>query len=152
MPSRVVSSVGAISRMLAGIAVLVAAACAHDVARGNRAPANSSARHELNQVVLCLDGAERQSETDEQRQEILRALEDLRALDPATLKRRRYADYDNTPGRWTLVELLRKYFVPRKPCSIDETLYVDAQSKRAREVVEQQMRALREGRQVFPTP
>ena len=80
--------------------------------------------------------------------------EDLRTLAPAALKQRRYADYGNKPGQWTLVQLLERYFVPSlESCSIDEeTLYRDAQSPRAREVVGQQIRALREGRQAFPMP
>jgi hypothetical protein len=123
-------------------------ACAQ---RSGQAPAAAPPRS--NQVVLYLDGAERQAETDEQRQEILRALEDLRTLDPAALKSRRYANYENEPARWTLAELLRKYFVPRELRSIEEeTLYRDAQSPAAREVVSRQIRALREGRQVFPLP
>jgi hypothetical protein len=74
-------------------------------------------------------------------------------LAPAALKQRSYGDYENKPGQWTLVQLLRKYFVPRELCSIDEeTLYRDAQSPYAREVVEQQIRAIREGRQVLPMP
>ena len=153
MASRVVRSVGLIqSNVLTIIAVLAVGACAHDVARGNLNSASSSEAGKPNQVVEYLDGAERQAETDEQRRELLRALEDLRTLDPATLKQRHYADYEDKPGQWTLVQVLQKYFVPRKPCAIDEGLYWDAQSKRAREVVEQQARALREGRQVVQTP
>jgi hypothetical protein len=151
MSLRVVRSVESVRPcLLTSIAVLVIAACAHDGARGSAAYHPES--HEPNQVVECLAGAERQAETDEQRQEILRALEDLGTLDPATLKQRRYADYDNTPGQWTLVQVLRKYFVPQKPCAIDEAIYLDAQSKAARDVLEQQMRALREGGQVLPPP
>jgi hypothetical protein len=135
---------------IAALTVALTVACAH----GAAGPTVSGTAQEMNQVVLYLNGAERQAETDEQRQEILRALEDLRTLTPQALTQRRYADYENKPGQWTLVQLLEKYFVPSLgSCSIDEeTLYRDAQSPRAREVIEQQVRALREGRQIFPMP
>jgi hypothetical protein len=139
--------------VLVGIGLVLTTACAQGTGQGKTGPATPAKAQEPNQVVLYLDGAERQAETDEQRQEILRALEDLRTLEPAGLKQRRYADYENQPGQWTLVQLLQKYFVPREPCAIDdETFYRDAQSQHAREVIEQQIRALREGRQVFPMP
>src|SRR5664279_4003636 len=135
--------------VLISIGLVLTVACAH----GTAGPADPVAAQETNQVVLYLDGGERQVETDDEPQEILRALEDLRTLAPAALRQRRYTDHGNKPGQWTLVQLLKTYFVPRELCSIDEeTLYRDAQSPRAREVVEQQIRALREGRQVFPMP
>jgi hypothetical protein len=153
MPSWVVRFIGIAQQkgltVLTSIGLVLAVACAHGTAESGTFVKTQNS----NQVGLYLDGAERQAETDEQRLEILRALEDLRTLTPAALKQRRYADYENKPEQWTLVQLLQKYFVPRQLCSIDEeTLYQDAQSPRAREVVEQQIRALREGRQVFPMP
>lgn len=122
---------------LAGVGLVLFLACSHTTGRGT-APAQ-----ETNQVVRFLDQADRQSETDEQRREILRALVDLRTLDAVALKRRRYADYGNKPGQWTLVQLIQKYFVPPQPCSIDEeAFYRHAQTPQARKVVEQQIRAL----------
>jgi hypothetical protein len=136
--------------VVVGLAVLVVAGCARQV---GKAGVVVTEPQKPNEVVLYLDGAERQAETDEQRQEILRALEDMRTLDAATMKSRRYADEGNVPGKWTLAELLQKYFVPRAPHLIDEVaLYRDTQSASAREVVEHQIRALREGRQVSPQP
>lgn len=135
--------------VLTSFGLVLTVDCAHVTAE----PVTSAEAQNSNQVVLCLDGAERQAETDEQRLEILRALEDLRTLTPAALKQQRYADYESKPDQWTLVQLLQKYFVPRELRSIDEeTLYWDAHSPRARKVVEQQIRALRERRQVFPMP
>jgi len=106
-----------------------------------------------NEVVLYLEGAERQTETEEQQRELFRALEDLRTLDAAKLKSKRYADYQNVPEKWTLAELLQKYFVPRRLHRIhEESLYLDAQSPGAREVINLQIRALHEGRQAYPQP
>jgi hypothetical protein len=109
--------------------------CAH----GTAAPVASARAGNRNQVVLYLDGAERQAETDEQRREILRALEDLRDLgsggaQATTLRRlpRQTRTMDSSP---IVGEVFRAAV---DACSIDEeTLYRDAQSPRARGVVEQ---------------
>jgi hypothetical protein len=102
-----------------------------------------------NEVELYLHGAERQAESAAQEQEILKALEDLRTLPPETLRGRRYADYAQKPDQWTLPQLLQKYFVPSKPGSIDEeAFYRDAQDPKARAVVEEHIKAIREQRQV----
>ena len=114
-------------------------------ARGQR-PLRADKPQRANEVVLYLDGAELQVETDEQSREILRALEDLRTLDPTTLKGKRYADYQNVPGKWTLDTLLHKYFVPPQLHHIDEeNLYHDAQLPEARAVIGHQMRVVRRG-------
>jgi hypothetical protein len=98
-----------------------------------------------NEVVLYLDGAELQVETGQQIREILRALEDLRTLNPTTLKGKRYADYQNVPGKWTLATLLHRYFVPPQLHYIDEdSLYQDAQSPEARAVIGRQMATVRQ--------
>ena len=105
-----------------------------------------------NEVVLYLQGAERQSESAAQEQEILKALEDLRTLPPEKLRERRYADYALTPGQWTLGQLLQKYFVPSMPRVVDEeTLYRDAQDPKARATIEEHIKAIREQRQTFRT-
>ncbi len=106
-----------------------------------------------NEVVLYLQGAERQSESAAQEQEILKALEDLRTLPPEKLRERRYADYALTPGQWTLGQLLQKYFVPSMPRVVDEeTLYRDAQDPKARATIEEHIKAIREQRQTFRVP
>jgi hypothetical protein len=104
-----------------------------------------------NEVVLYLQGAERQAETDAQEAEILRALEDLQTLTPAELRVRRYADYALQPQQWSLGHLLQKYFVPPRVRSLDEdALYRDAQDPTARAVIEEQIQAIHEHRQVVP--
>ena len=106
-----------------------------------------------NEVVRFLTAAERQCETAEQQDEILRALEDLRRLSSSDLKRRRYADYAMVPDQWTLAVLLEKYFVPSTPHRIDEdSFYQDAQDPAARRVVDEHIRAIREARQVTALP
>jgi len=135
---------------LMSLLVLFGPACAQ---REGGVRSGTTGPEKQNEVVLYLEGAERQAETEEQQRELLRALEDLRTLSAATLKGKRYADYQNVPGKWTLAELLQKYFVPRQLHRIhEESLYRDAQSPGAREVIDQQIRALREGRQAYPPP
>ena len=138
-------------RGLVAAYVILLAACAPHPGPTTKGPAAASEKPTPNQIVGFLEGAERQAETDDQRGEILRALEDMRTLDAKALKQRRYADYEGRPEQWTVVVLLQKYFVPRQPTSLDdETAYRDAGTPAAREVIGQQIRALRDGRQVSP--
>jgi hypothetical protein len=136
--------------LLVGLGILHTTACASRAANG---PQSANQSKSPNEVALFLGGADRQAENDQQEREILRALEDLRSLDPATLKTKRYADYQNAPGQWTLATLLKKYFVSREPHHLDEeALYRDAQSQEGRDVIGRQIRAIREGRQETPSP
>jgi|GEM_PF-1942078 hypothetical protein len=134
-----------LSILLIGLGILYTTACASRGAKGSQ---SVNEPQKPNEVVLLLAGAERQAENDEQEREILRALEDLRTLDPATLKTKRYADYQSVPGKWTLATLLQRYFVSPELHDIDEeAVYRDAQSPEARDVIGRQIRAIREGRQ-----
>jgi hypothetical protein len=123
----------------------IGSACVvHDAAT---VPTRTSAQP--NEVVLYLGGAERQCETDEQRAEIVSALEDLQHLSASDLARKRYADYTMVPGQWTLATLLEKYFVPSTPYKIDPVaFYRDAQDPAAHAVIAEQLRAIHEQRQV----
>lgn len=114
------------------------------------APAAAPSR---NTVVAYLDGAERQAESADQEREIVRALEDLRSLPAAALAERRYADYAMSPARWTLAELVTRYFVPRSRMSIDPArFYADARDPRAIAVIDAQLTAVREHRQAARIP
>jgi hypothetical protein len=136
--------------LLVGLGILHTTACA---SRGATAPQHATQPGRPNEVVLYLGGAERQAENDQQEREILRALEDLQTLDPPTLKTKRYANYQSVPDQWTLATLLHKHFVPREPHHIDEeALYRDAQSPEGRQVIQRQIRAIREGRQDTQAP
>jgi len=140
------SSVRSGLRVLLGLLVALAlvAGCA------TLAPAAAPSR---NSVVAYLDGAERQAESADQEREIVRALEDLRSLPPAALAERRYADYTMAPARWTLAELVARYFVPHSRMSIDPArFYADASDPRAIAVIDAQLAAAREHRQAARTP
>lgn len=132
------------------LGLLVALALAAGCAALGPAPATAQSR---NSVVAYLDGAERQAESADQEREIVRALEDLRSLSPAVLAERRYADYTMAPARWTLAELVTKYFVPRSRMTIDAArFYADASDPRAIAVIDAQLAAVREHRQAARTP
>jgi hypothetical protein len=132
------------------LGLLVALALAAGCAAMGPAPDPASAR---NSVVAYLDGAERQAESADQEREIVRALEDLRSLSPAALAERRYADYAMAPARWTLAELVTKYFVPRSRMVVEPArFYADASDPRAIAVIDAQLAAVREHRQALPTP
>lgn len=136
-------------QLLSQLLVLSSLACAHDE------PIRPAVRTDErpNEVILYLRGAERQAETEEQRHEILRALEDMRTLSELELKQKRYANYTMVPGQWTLATLLRSYFVPRTAHAIDEEkLYRDARDPAARQLVADHIRAIHEERQVDIEP
>lgn len=71
-----------------------------------------------NRLVQWLQGAEIQAETDAQRAELRRALQDLRDKPPAELAAARYAGPDGTPGQRGLAELLRAHVVPARPVEL----------------------------------
>lgn len=79
-------------------------------------------------VVRLLRNAELQTETDTQRAELRRALQDLRDLPPAELRAARYAGPDGTPGQRSLAEVLRAHVVPAQPAAIDIDALVAARA------------------------
>jgi len=96
-----------------------------------------------NSVVAFLRNAERQSETDDQRKEIQRALRDMLERSPVELKRLRYADYGGQPNVWSVTQLLQHYFVPSPLATLDEErFFQDFSSPEAREVIKQQLDAV----------
>ena len=89
-----------------------------------------------NQVVLFLTGAERQVETDAQKEEIRHVFRDLLSLPPSQVKDRRYADYQGQPGTWTAPQLIEKYYVPVKPMRLDnDQFYRDIGTPEARVLI-----------------
>ncbi len=108
----------------------------------------SSAPTAENTVVRFLKNAERQAETDAQRKEIQRALNDMLVKPPAELKRRRYANYAGQPQAWSITQLLRHYFTPNPAVSLDDSrFFQDVRTPEARAAIQYQLdevsRALR---------
>jgi hypothetical protein len=90
-----------------------------------------------NSVAAFLKDADRQSETDEQRKEIRRALQDMLEKSPNELRRTRYSDYQGRPKKWSIVELLNHYFVPSPMVALDDRdFFRDFRSPAARAAIQ----------------
>ena len=98
-----------------------------------------------NVVAQYLANADRQYETDEQRTEIIRALEDMLTEKPEVLRVRRYADYQGNKNAWSLTTLIRQYFVPvqRMPDWSEDAFYRDVSKPEARQAIREQLSALK---------
>ena len=91
-----------------------------------------------NPVANYLRGAELQCETDEQRANIVTALNDALTLPGDTLAVRRYKNYQGQEGQWDLPTLIYRHFVPDHPGAIlGKRFYRDVKAKEAQEVVRQ---------------
>jgi hypothetical protein len=73
-----------------------------------------------------LQGADIQAENQAQRDEVTRALKDMATESPATLRERRYADYQGKQGKWTLLQLLKHHFVPRENVYLTDDILFEA--------------------------
>jgi len=93
-----------------------------------------------NSVVAFLKSAERQSETDDQRKEIQRALRDMLDKSAAELRRTRYADYAGQADAWSITQLLEHYFVPNPPAVLDDQrFFQDVRAPAARAAIQRQL-------------
>ena len=93
----------------------------------------------MNTVVVYMQGADLQAETDEQRREVLRVLNDILSKKPAELRDARYADYRGQAGTRTVVEVLTSHFVPPQPAALDpERFYTEIAAPEARSVIQAQ--------------
>jgi hypothetical protein len=103
-------------------------------------PANTSVSE--NVVASYFAGAELQAETKSQLREIKRALEDMLNLSIPDLQAQRYADYQMTPGQWSLGELLNAYFlsVDGSPQKTDARFFEDSKQAAAQRVLKQKLR------------
>jgi len=86
-------------------------------------------RRKTNPVTEYLKSVEVQCETEEQRQTVVRALQDVLTLPEQELGRRRYADYAGRPEAWDLPTLLARYLVPdRQGRTFGPDFYADVKS------------------------
>lgn len=98
----------------------------------------------VNTVVAYLRGAELQAETNDQRREVLRALDDLLDKSPAELRNARYSDTSGHKDTRTVIEMLRAHFVPEQPTALDpERFYQDVATPEARSVIQMQRERVR---------
>jgi hypothetical protein len=92
-----------------------------------------------NPVANYLRGAELQCETDEQRANIVTALNDALTLPGDSLAARRYKNYQGQEGQWDLPTLIYRHFVPDHLWATLGTthFYRDVKSREAQEVIRQ---------------
>jgi hypothetical protein len=104
---------------------------------------SSPAADQDNSVAAFLKNAERQSETDEQRKDIQRALRDMLDKSPAELRQMRYPDYAGQANAWSITQLLQHYFVPNPPAALDEQrFFQDLRAPAARAAIQVQLDAV----------
>lgn len=93
----------------------------------------ASAVESGNALAIYLQGAEIQVETDGQRSELRRALNDLQALPAAELRVARYAGADGRAAQRDIVQVLRGHVVPTAPRGLDMTqLLIDRETAAGR--------------------
>jgi len=73
---------------------------------------SASGAQKPNCVADYLTGADRQFESQDQGEELRRALNDMLSLKPSLLLEKRYCDYQMNKRRWNSIEILHRYFVP----------------------------------------
>lgn len=88
-------------------------------------------RRATNPVAGYVDKAELQYETEAQKQNIVRALDDILTLSAQELEQRRYEDYTGKPNEWDLPTYVGKRFVPGKQGkTLGPKFYPDVKSAR----------------------
>ncbi len=123
----------------AGAAVLLLA-CVCCACKRESTPAPSSGQASENTVTAFLKNAERQSETDDQRREIQRALRDMLDKPEPELRQARYADYAGKANAWSITQVLQHYFAPNPPVMLDEhRFFQDVRAPAARAAVQHQL-------------
>ena len=96
-----------------------------------------------NVVARFLEGAELQAETDGQRREIARALQDMLNMPAGELGKQRYSDYSGNDAAWTVTELLKAYFVPTQPMRLHpERFYREVGQPEAKAAVRKQLKRI----------
>lgn len=91
-----------------------------------------------NPVANYLRGAELQCETDEQRANIITALNDALTLPGDSLAVRRYKNYQGQEGQWDLPMLIYRHFVPdHLGAMLGKRFYRDVKAKETQEVIRQ---------------
>ena len=106
-------------------------------------PSKTSITYKDNVVAAFFNEAELQIETNDQRQELTRALQDMLTLTSDKLRAQRYANYQLEPGKWTLNEILSRYYYARPPLAFHKHLYEDATKDKAKEKINEALKKLK---------
>lgn len=65
-----------------------------------------------NKTARYLENVEVQYETEAQKEVIITALNDIMTLEESQLRVQKYPDYTGEESKWTVEEVLQRYFVP----------------------------------------
>jgi hypothetical protein len=91
-----------------------------------------------NIVEDYLNGAEEQSETDDQKIVIKRAFVDMLYEPVESLRKKRYPDYQMHPHKWPITEVLYRYIVPNPLISFeDDEFFRDVKKPQAQEMIQE---------------
>ena len=100
--------------------------------------ATSRSTRPRNTVEDYLNGAEEQSETDDQKAVIKQAFLDMLNEPIERLRKKRYPDYQMHPHKWPIREVLYHYIVPSPLISFeDDELFRDVKKPQAREMIQE---------------
>jgi hypothetical protein len=98
--------------------------------------ASSGPTRPRNTVEDYLNGAEEQSETDDQMIVIKRAFADMLYEPVESLRKKRYPDYQMHPHKWPITEVLYRYFVPDPLIMFDgDEFFRDVKKPEAQELI-----------------
>jgi hypothetical protein len=81
-----------------------------------------------------------QIEPEEQRRELALALQDMLTLTPEALRGQRYADYQLEPNKWTLKEILSRYYYAHPPIEFKGLLYRDVATAKGKTKIKQALK------------
>ncbi len=99
--------------------------------------ASFGSRRPRNTVEDYLNGAERQSETDDQSAVIKQAFRDMLNEPIEHLRKKRYPDYQMHPHKWPITEVLYRYIVPDPLIWFDDDeFFRDVKKPEAREMIQ----------------
>jgi hypothetical protein len=96
-----------------------------------------STRRPRNTVEDFLNGAEKQSETDDQRAVIKQAFLDMLNEPIESLRKKRYPDYQLHAHKWPITKVLTSYFLPDSPAEFDnDEFFRDVKKPEAQEMIQ----------------
>jgi len=89
--------------------------------------------------------AELQYENDYQKQEIITAINDMLNLESEVLKQKKYCNYMQEPNKWTITELVYKYFVPDSEDKVlGDNFFSEIKNDDIREVLKEYLNELKQ--------
>jgi hypothetical protein len=128
------------SKFLFAIMIFLLAAC-------NSNTSNKNNDLQEDELFYYFENVEIQYETEEQRENILSALNDIIYLSVEELKNKRYKNYMGEMNKWNLETLINSHFIPdNKNKKLGDNFYDKLKRKEVQEQVEKIMTSLNKSR------